>query len=259
MDPTLPRRMYLLSLYTEAGEPGLGRYRGLLMRAAALTELSIEGRLGDRDGRVVVRDASADATPSGTTSADATPSDATSSDTTSSEAGTDDDAATTADSFLAEPPSDPFLAEALREVAADKPRHWIAFLLRDAHTAEAAVREQLGDTGVITVRQGRALGVLPTRKVTVNTPEEVRVLREKARNAVLLGPDPATVPVDETAMAVLAAEGEIESVFTLTERWKHRKAFAALGDQFDAVVPGLRQALRAAVASSRSAGGGWSR
>ncbi|MFH8984732.1 GOLPH3/VPS74 family protein [Streptomyces varsoviensis] len=215
VDPTLPQRMYLLSLYADDGEPGLGRYRGLLMRAAALTELTLDERLAEESGKALLKP-------------------------------------------VDEPPSDPFLAEVLRDVSPDEPRHWMTLLQNDAHTAEAAVREHLAEAGVITVRQGTALGVLPTRKITVNTPEEIRGLRERVRNAVMLGLDPATLPLTETATAVLAAEGEVESVFTLRERWRHRKALAALGDHFDGAVPGLRQAFRAAVASSRAAGGGWS-
>ncbi len=234
VDPTLPQRMYLLSLYAADGEPGLGRYRGLLMRAAALTELTIDERLEERDGKAAAR--AADEQP---------PSDPLGDSPSDPPSG---------------PPSDPFLAEVLRDVPSppDKPRHWITLLQRDAHTAEATVREQLAEAGVITVRQGKALGVLPTRKITVNTPEATGVLRERVRNAVMLGLDPATVPLEETATAVLAAEGEVESVFTLKERWKHRKAIAALGDHFDGAVPGLRKAFRAAVASSRAVGGGWS-
>ncbi|MEV0278641.1 GPP34 family phosphoprotein [Streptomyces sp. NPDC050610] len=242
MDPTLPRRMYLLSLYADDGEPGLGRFRGLLLRAAALTELTVDGRIEGRDGKAVRKTA---AEPPSDPSLAEPPSDPPLAEPPS-------------DLCFAESPSDPFLDDVLSGVSTDEPRHWMTLLQRDAHTAEAAVREQLAATGVITVRQGKALGVLPTSKITVNTPEEIRALRERVRNAVMLGLDPATAPVDETAAAVLAAESEVESVFTLKERWKHRKALSALGAHYDGAVPGLREALRAAVASSRAAGGGWS-
>jgi hypothetical protein len=99
--------------------------------------------------------------------------------------------------------------------------------------------------------------MLPIDRVTVKDPQQVHALQERVRSAVLLSPDPATVPVDELTMAVFAAEVEVSSVFTAKELRVHKQAFKALAARFDGIVPGLRRALRDSYLSSRSVGGGW--
>lgn len=48
-------------------------------------------------------------------------------------------------------------------------------------------------------------------------------------------------------MAAIAAEGGVQTVLTPTERWAHRATLEAIRKRFDAEVPGLRTAIRAAV------------
>lgn len=81
-------------------------------------------------------------------------------------------------------------------------------------------------------------------------------LRETTRNAVLLGRDPATVPVDEAALALFAAEGDVSSVFTRKERSQHKGEFRAPAKQFDATRPGVRKALRLSIAARRAGAAG---
>lgn len=55
MDPTLPQRVYLLSYDADKQrfDPVSTAYRGQLLRAAALAELTIAGLVGDRNGKAV--------------------------------------------------------------------------------------------------------------------------------------------------------------------------------------------------------------
>ncbi|WP_309485838.1 GPP34 family phosphoprotein [Marinitenerispora sediminis] len=114
------------------------------------------------------------------------------------------------------------------------------------------MRGQLAANGSITVRRGRALGVFPTRVIALNRPGQARLLRERTRGAVL-GDRAAAAAIEDAAMAAIAAEGGVRTVFTPKERWQHRAAFTALNERFDSAVPALRDALRTAVAASRSA------
>ncbi|PSK96283.1 Golgi phosphoprotein 3 GPP34 [Murinocardiopsis flavida] len=153
----------------------------------------------------------------------------------------------TAERTTARPPEDPFLADVLADVSPDKPRHFNSAVYLRAAEAEKAVREQLTANGTITVDRGRALGIFPTRTVTLGHPEQVRVLREHTRNAVLAGHDAAAVPFGDAALAAIAAEGDIWTAFTPGERSAHRPMLTAIQERFDTAVPGLRIAIRAAV------------
>ncbi|MFF1923871.1 GPP34 family phosphoprotein [Streptomyces sp. NPDC058221] len=157
----------------------------------------------------------------------------------------------------AKPPGDPFLAEVWRDLPTEKPKRWLQFVHNKAHTAEEPVREQLAGTGAITVHHEKRLGLLAVDRVVVDDPAQVGALQKKVRNAVLGGGDPAQIPVDELTMAVFAAEAEVTSVFTGKERREHAPALKKLAAHYDAIVPGLRAALRDSYLSSRAVGGGW--
>ncbi|GLU50185.1 GOLPH3/VPS74 family protein [Nocardiopsis ansamitocini] len=150
------------------------------------------------------------------------------------------------------PPEDPFLAEVLADVAPNEPGHWINAVQRGTVRAEEAVCEQLVANGSITVERGRMLGVFPTRTVTPNDPGQVRLLREHTRNAVVAGHDPATVPIEDAALAVIAVEGDIWTVFGPQERGTHKAALKALQKRFDSEVPALRNAILTTVVNSRA-------
>ncbi len=150
-------------------------------------------------------------------------------------------------------PDDPFLAQVLDGVPPDRPRRWASVLDRDWHQAEAAVRDQLEAAGALAVERRRALGLFPVRRVTVTDPDRARTLRERVRNAVLGGHDPAGVAIEDTSLALFAANGDVHTVFTPRERRAHRKAFRAIADHVDTVLPGLRKGLIWSVAARRSA------
>jgi hypothetical protein len=153
-------------------------------------------------------------------------------------------------------PEDPFLADVLEYVSPDKPRRWFSVVDHRWAKAESTVKDQLIADGTITVGKGKALGLIPVDELTLANPHEVTSLRETTRNAVLPGRDPATVPVDEAALALFAAEGDVGSVFTHKERSRHKAGFKALAKQFDATLPGLRKALQLSIAARRGAAAG---
>lgn len=150
------------------------------------------------------------------------------------------------------PPPDPFLAEVLAGLSPKEPGHWLNAVPDRAWTAEATVREQLVADGAITVECRRVLGVFPTRKVAPRHPDEVRRPRERTRHAVLAGAGPVTAPVEDVAVAAIAVDGDVWTVFTPKERQKHRAGFKALHERFEAEVPGMRNAVITSVVNRRA-------
>ncbi|MGW7753495.1 hypothetical protein ACWGK6_18495 [Streptomyces violaceusniger] len=102
------------------------------------------------------------------------------------------------------------------------------------------------------------MGLIPADRVTVAHPEKVHTLQERVRDTVLSGADPASIPLEELATAVFAAELEVTCVWSRQDLRTHRQALKALAARFDGIVPGLCKALRDSYLSSRAVGGGWS-
>ncbi|MFW5417709.1 GPP34 family phosphoprotein [Nocardiopsis sp. CNT-189] len=150
-------------------------------------------------------------------------------------------------------PDDPFLAEVLAGVVRDRPLRWVGAVMSRMAEAERAVRGRLAEDGAITVERGRVLGVFRTTEVAPRDPGRLRRMRERTRRAVLAEHGGAAVPVEDAVLAVLAVEGDVWTLIAPKERREHRKALRALRDRFDAEFPGLRRAVRMAVAHSRSA------
>ncbi|MFG2595916.1 GPP34 family phosphoprotein [Streptomyces sp. NPDC048462] len=215
MAQSLPQNLYLLCYTVDAEKFELTNLqgRGQLLRAGALTGLTVGGLVRAEGGKAVRR--------------------------------------------AAKPPGDPFLADVWHDLPTEKPKRWLQFVHNKAHTAEKPVREQLAGAGAITVHREKRLGLVSVDRVQVNDPQQVRALQDRVRDAVLLGDDPASVPVDELTMAVFAAEAEVSSVFTGKERREHKAALKKLAAHYDGLVPGLRAALRDSYLSSRAVGGGW--
>jgi len=209
MEPTLPQRLYLLSYDTDKNrlDPVSTSYRGHLLRAAALTQLILSGRLRAHAGK--------------------------------------------AERDSAHTPQDPFLAHVLGSLSPQEPSHWVNAVPDWQWQAEDAVREQLVADGWLSVGRGRSLGVFPTRTITLNDPEQVRRLRESTRDAVLSG-RVETAPIEDVALAALAADGDVWTLFTPRERHAHRADFKAVHDRFGAEVPGMRNAVLAAVVNRRA-------
>lgn len=212
---SLPQRMYLLSytVHKEKFEAVNLQGRGQLLRAAALTELTLNGLL-NAQGKKVAR-------PPGVA------------------------------------PADPFLADVWRDIP-EKPKGWLKYVHEKYTTAEGPVRDQLAESGAITLSSRRGfLSPLASHQVTVNDPQRVLTLQKTARHAVLAGSDPASVPAAELAMTVLPVECEMFSVLTSQEVREYKHTLKQLAERFDEFVPGLRRALRDSYLVVRGVGGGW--
>ncbi|WP_239580099.1 GPP34 family phosphoprotein [Streptomyces sp. HB132] len=155
------------------------------------------------------------------------------------------------------PPTDPFTASVWYDLPEDKPKGWLKFLHNKAHTAETPVRDQLVASGDVAIERVKKLGVVSTNRVTVVHPDLVHDLQVRVR-AIVLDGAPADGLTDELAMAVLAVELELTSVWSKEDRRTHKSALKAQAARFDAFVPGLRKALRDSYLASRAVGGGWS-
>ncbi|MFF5078215.1 GPP34 family phosphoprotein [Actinoplanes sp. NPDC000266] len=147
---------------------------------------------------------------------------------------------------------DPFLAEVLADVAADRPRRWFDLLEQRWQKAEEAVQEQLAAAGIVTVEQRRVLGIIPAKQIAPADHGSVRALRDRVRRAAHREPGSAPPPVGEAVLAALAIDGNVSTVFGWRDLWGHKAAVAELKDQVDRELPGLRSALIQSIALRRA-------
>ncbi|MGW0517476.1 GOLPH3/VPS74 family protein [Crossiella sp. NPDC003009] len=203
----LPEQLYLLACDPERRRVPERDKLGRVLRAAALTDLVLRGRLTDADDRP------------------------------------------TTDSV--KPTGDQLLDEVLAEVSRDKPRKWRAWVSRNHRPMLKQVQAGLARTGAISVRQRRALGLFPVDEVTVHDAVGRERLRERVRSVVI---EERTGAAAETALAALAATGELRMVLTARERRQHKahikELLAAIGPAGPAlrkVIDGLKAAHSAAV------------
>lgn len=148
-------------------------------------------------------------------------------------------------------PDDPFLAAILKTVPPTRSRHWITSLYPEMSRAEDLVRAELVAAGIVSVGQRRLLGLIPVRTIALDRPEQAVRLRERTRDAAMGGQDPNRVPLEDMTLAVLAVEGDVDTVFTARDRWDHRRSLTALGERFDTTFPGLRIAIGTAVRATK--------
>ncbi|MER5554678.1 GPP34 family phosphoprotein [Streptomyces sp. NPDC002793] len=147
------------------------------------------------------------------------------------------------------PPEDSFTASVWYDLPEDKSKGWLKFPHNKAHTAETPVRDQLLASGDVAIERQKRLGVVSTNRVTVVHPDLVHALQDRVRAIVLdgAGADDLT---DELAMAVLAVELELTSVWSKEDRRTHKSALKAQAARFDAFVPDC--ARRCATPTSRA-------
>ncbi|MFS8200772.1 GOLPH3/VPS74 family protein [Streptomyces sp. CWNU-52B] len=155
-------------------------------------------------------------------------------------------------------PDDPFAAGVWSDLPDNKPKAWLNYIHNKGHLAETPVRDQLVAAGEITVTRGRKLGLIPADSYTVTDPQAVHALQERVRGTVLDRTDPASIPLEELAMAVFTVELEVTCVWSRTDRRTHKEQLRTLAARFDGIVPGLRKSLRDSFLASRAVGGGWS-
>ncbi|WP_399935138.1 GPP34 family phosphoprotein [Streptomyces kanamyceticus] len=156
-----------------------------------------------------------------------------------------------------DPPEDPFTTAVWYDLPEDTPKGWLKFLHDKAHTAETPIRDQLLASGEVVMTRQKKLGAISINRVSVVHPDLVRALQDRVRATVFDDP-PAEDLTDELAMAVLAVELELATVWSKEDRRAHKADLAARAARFDAFIPGLRKALRDSYLASRAVGGGWS-
>ncbi|WFE53269.1 GPP34 family phosphoprotein [Micromonospora sp. WMMD1155] len=147
---------------------------------------------------------------------------------------------------------DPFLAQVLADVPADRPRGWFDLLEQRWQEAEQFVQAQLVAAGVVTVEQRRVLGIIPAKQITLTDPGWVRALRDRVRLAAQREPGLVPPPVGEAVLAALAIDGNVSTVFGWRDLWGHKAAVSELNDQVDRELPGLRSTLIQSIALRRA-------
>ncbi|WP_328494895.1 GPP34 family phosphoprotein [Streptomyces sp. NBC_00414] len=154
-------------------------------------------------------------------------------------------------------PHDSFLASVWSDLPDHKPKSWLQYVHNKAHTAEKPVRDQLAAAGEVTVSRSKVLGLIPSDRVTVTQPENVRALQGRVRATVVDRSDPASIPLEELALAVFTVELEVTCVWSRADLRTHKQPLRTLAARYDEIVPGLRKALRDSYLASRAVGGGW--
>ncbi|GAA4208526.1 hypothetical protein GCM10022252_73760 [Streptosporangium oxazolinicum] len=149
-------------------------------------------------------------------------------------------------------PLDPFLAQVLDDVPADRPRRWFDVLEKRWFEAEEVVRDQLVAAGVIAIEHRRILGPIGTKRFHVTDPATAETLRARVRDAVRQEPGPEPVAIGDAVLAVLAVDGNVSTVFGWADLRGHKPAVRALTARIDGDLPGLRSALSGSLALRRT-------
>ncbi|KLL12926.1 MULTISPECIES: GPP34 family phosphoprotein [Protofrankia] len=212
---SLPARLYLVSCDPDR-ERLTGRpYLGYLLRAAALTDLFLAGRLVDVRGRAQV------IPPSAAT-------------------GRVRDV-------------DPLLEGILRKIErSSRPRSWKYWIRREARPTVRAVRDQLETAGWIRVEPRRILLLFPADTITVRDPRVVRELRGNAGRVARGGVPLARVDPYDAAVVALAAAARLKTVLTRAQRREHRARIAQLTELCGPPPIALRKVIAADQASAAS-------
>lgn len=149
---------------------------------------------------------------------------------------------------------DPVLDDALRTVGEARPRSWRFWLRVGPRRTLVAVRQELASAGVISVEQGRVLGIFPRARVTVSDKAPLIAHRESLR-AVVTGTGPAST--EDATLVALVAVGRLTAVLSGKDRKTYEARVRELTDQATAAVPGLPKVLheiKAARAASQVSG-----
>ena len=206
MEFSLPARMYLLAYDTGKGRLAGRGQLDLVVRAAALTSLSLDGSLADDGGRPKVSAAIA-ARPGASSTA-------------------------------------PVLGDVLREIAESRPRAWHTWVGRNGRATLRAVAHQLEDARAIRLERYRVLGLFPATRVVLLQPGAVAHQRDAVRNALRSEVPASRVPPAEAAMAAMAAYGELRVALSRQEAKAHKQRIGELATIGGPAVAALRKAVR---------------
>lgn len=209
---SLAARLYLLA-YDEdrrrlTGQPELG----YLLRAAALTDLTLRGLLIDAVGQAqAVPGAVASPGGRGAAGAGAT--------------------------------QDEVLDGMLRDIAESAPASWGRWVSRDSRLTVRAIGAQLAKAGVLRIEPRRVLGLFHADTLVLADPAVQARLRSGARLA-LFGSDPVDlIDVRDAAVVALAAAGELDLVVSGEDRRRYETRIEELGEHCGSAVPALRGVL----------------
>ncbi|MFE9914708.1 GPP34 family phosphoprotein [Micromonospora sp. NPDC005553] len=145
---------------------------------------------------------------------------------------------------------DPFLAEVLGDVPPRRPRSWFEVLESRWNRAEGAVRDQLVEAGHIAIEHRQILGPIRRTRIVATDPPQVEALRERVRDAVRAGSEPASGH-QAAVLATLAVDGLVGTMFRWRDRRTHKHAIRALAGRMDQEMPGLRKGLTYSIAARR--------
>jgi Golgi phosphoprotein 3 (GPP34) len=153
---------------------------------------------------------------------------------------------------------DKVLDAGLREIREASPKSWNGWIRRHGRSVTIAVQDQLVSARVIAVEERRVLGFLPSRKVTLRSPEAAEEAREQAHAALHDDTDPARVDRSAAALVALAAAGQLTAAVSAKDRRAHAARISALGARCGQGVPALTRVIkqaRMARAAAYSGGG----
>lgn len=214
MEFSLPGRMYLLTYDTAKGRLAGRGQLDLVVRAAALASLYLDGSLADDRGKPKVSAAIA-ARP-------------------------------------ASPSVAPVLGDLLREIAESRPRAWHSWIGRNGRATLRAVAHQLEDARAIRLEPHRVLGLFPATRVVLLQPGAVAQQRDAVRNALRPEVPVSRVPPAEAAMAAMAVHGELRVAVSRQEARAHKERIAELAAIGGPAVAALRKAVRARQAAAQA-------
>lgn len=214
MEPTipLPTRLFLLAYDPKKNRLTNWTQLGTLLRAGALGELALTGRVADENGRVVLVGQSGHGTRSH---------------------------------------PDPVLDALLSEIAASsKPRKWEHWIGRRNSQCLKLVRAELDAQHLIKAERRRLLGVVPYWQVTLRDTRTRSRLAESARRVLHGGEPVERIDRRDAAVVALAAHGGLRIVVSGPDKRKYKRRIEALADHVGPVVRGLRKAVQNAQAAA---------
>jgi hypothetical protein len=148
---------------------------------------------------------------------------------------------------------DPTLDAVVDDIlGSSRPRAWKHWIRQAAKPGYLALQDRLVQERVITVREGRMLGLFPTHTVNVPDTRIVSRLITDARQSALAGRQADHIDPRQAALAALAAEAELNTVFTGRERRQYRKQIAALAEP----IRPMAKAFRAVVVEDQASAAG---
>jgi hypothetical protein len=156
--------------------------------------------------------------------------------------------------------NDTVLDDLRSRVLEGRPRKWKAWVRADAGSTLREVERQLDAAGVISLREGRVVGVFPSRRPTVNAMLEFQRLHVLVDDTLRGDGVVSRIAPADAALTALVTAVELKGVVSGRDRRIYRLRIDELEDRGGAAVPALRKvfqglrALRASATASASGG-----